>query len=90
MSLLFGGALYFYQSAVSKQLGTQCPYEVNCSNFSRICIRKHGLLKGIFLTADRLTRCTRLAAMDINKNTDLRRKTNKLIDNPDDYSFRTH
>lgn len=90
VSLLFGGALYFYQSAVSKQLGTQCPYEVNCSNFSRICIRKHGLLKGIFLTADRLTRCTRLAAMDINKNTDLRRKTNKLIDNPDDYSFKTH
>ena len=43
VSLLFGGALYFYQSAVSKQLGTQCPYEVNCSNFSRICIRKHGL-----------------------------------------------
>lgn len=89
VSLFFGGALYFYQSAVSKQLGSQCPYEVNCSNFSRQCIRKYGLLKGVFLTADRLTRCTRLAAMDIDVNTDYRRKTNRIIDNPDDYTFKT-
>jgi putative component of membrane protein insertase Oxa1/YidC/SpoIIIJ protein YidD len=90
VSLFFGGALYIYQSTVSKQIGAQCPYEYNCSNFSRICIRKYGLVKGIFLTSDRLTRCTRLAAIDINENIDIRRSTGRIIDNPDDYSFKDH
>jgi putative component of membrane protein insertase Oxa1/YidC/SpoIIIJ protein YidD len=90
VSLIFGGALYLYQSGLSKQISAQCPYEVNCSNFSRVCIRKYGLVKGILLTSDRLTRCTRLAAIDINEYTDFTRDSHRIIDNPEDYSFKDH
>jgi len=90
VSLFFGGFLFLYQSTISKQIGAQCPYEVNCSNFCKICIQKYGLVKGVFLTSDRLTRCTRLAAIDINEKVDIRRATDKIIDSPDDYSFKDH
>lgn len=90
VSLFFGGALFVYQSTISKQIGASCPYEYNCSNFSRLCIRKYGLFKGICLTADRLTRCTRMAAIDIDPYVDIRHKTNKIIDSPEFYSHQHH
>jgi len=90
VSLFFGGALYLYQSTISKQIGAACPYEYHCSHFSKVCIRKYGLIKGILLTSDRLTRCTRLAVIDINENVDIRKRTSKIIDDPDEYSFKAH
>jgi putative component of membrane protein insertase Oxa1/YidC/SpoIIIJ protein YidD len=89
VSLVFGGLLFFYQKTISTQIGAACPYEINCSNFSRTCIRKYGLLKGIPLTADRLTRCTRLAMIGMVDGVDYSSKKMKIYDSPDDYSFKT-
>lgn len=86
VSLFFGGLLMFYQRGISHLIGAACPYEVNCSDFSRRCIHRYGLLKGIPLTADRLTRCTRLALIDLVPGTDYSPKRNKIFDHPDDYS----
>jgi putative component of membrane protein insertase Oxa1/YidC/SpoIIIJ protein YidD len=57
VSLFFGASMYFYQKAVSPQLFAQCVYHPSCSNFSSQSIRTFGLLKGIGLSADRLSRC---------------------------------
>ena len=65
VSLTFGGLLFFYQKAISPQISVDCPYELNCSNFSKRCIQHFGLLKGISLTADRLTRCSQFTLIDI-------------------------
>lgn len=88
VSLVFGGLLFAYQKTISVQIGANCPYEVNCSNFSRLCIRQYGLIKGIPLTADRLTRCTRLAGFDLVKGVDYNSRTMKIYDHPNDYTFK--
>lgn len=88
VSLVFGGLLYVYQKTISTQIGAACPYDVNCSNFSRQCIRQYGILRGIPLTADRLTRCTRLASFDMIKGVDYNSRTGKIFDHPNDYSFK--
>jgi uncharacterized protein len=65
VSLTFGGLMYFYQKTISPQLASNCPYEISCSAFSKLCIQEFGLIKGIALTADRLTRCTQFTVIDI-------------------------
>jgi uncharacterized protein len=88
VSLVFGGLMMLYQKTISVQIGAACPYEVSCSNFSKACIRKYGLLKGIPLTADRLTRCTRLASIDMAAGVDYSNRRGKIFDDPDDYRRR--
>ncbi|MBL7923231.1 MAG: membrane protein insertion efficiency factor YidD [Bacteroidia bacterium] len=88
VNLTFGGMLFLYQSVISSQISADCPYEVSCSNFSKQSIQHFGLLKGCALSADRLTRCTKLAAKKIHP---LRiSKEGMLIDSPDFYSVRKH
>lgn len=53
-----------YRHQISPQLGTQCPYAVTCSRFSLRAMARYGLIKGLALTTDRLTRCTGLAHRD--------------------------
>lgn len=88
LSLAFGGLLFTYQKAISPQISVDCPYEINCSNFSKHSLRKFGLLKGLALTADRLTRCTQYTLIDllpsqVNKNY-------KIIDSLSSYSLHRH
>ena len=86
VSLLFGGSLLFYQKVISPQIQAGCAFDVSCSNFSRQCIKRYGILKGISLSADRLTRCTRLSAVDFHPvmiNDD-----GKCIDHPEFYTLR--
>ena len=87
VSLAFGGLLYVYQKTISVQIGAACPYEVNCSNFNKQCIQKYGIFKGIPLTADRLTRCTKLAGIDMIEGVDFNSRTHKIYDHPNDYKF---
>ena len=86
-SLFFGGLLYVYQKAISPQISVDCPYEINCSSFSRRCIHRYGLVKGIMLTADRLTRCTQFTMIDLKPHNF---KDNfKIIDPIEKYTFKS-
>ena len=85
ISLFFGGMLFLYQKTISVQIGAACPYEINCSQFSKQCIQKYGIWKGIPLTADRLTRCTKLAGIDMVEGVDYNSRTHKIYDKPSDY-----
>lgn len=49
--------LYVYQSIMSEQISAHCEFEPSCSNFGVQSIKVLGIIKGLFLTADRLTRC---------------------------------
>jgi uncharacterized protein len=57
----FRGALYFYQSCVSVQWQTACGHSPSCSNFAKQAIGRWGIIKGIAITADRLSRCSPLS-----------------------------
>ena len=65
VTLAFGAALYVYQNTLSRQLSASCLYSPSCSEFSKILINRYGLIKGIFLTSDRILRCNRIAVLDI-------------------------
>lgn len=58
--------MYVYQKVVSPLLATSCIYSPTCSAYSKALVREYGLLKGTFLTADRLMRCNRMALSDKN------------------------
>ncbi|MCW3076267.1 MAG: rane protein insertion efficiency factor YidD [Bacteroidetes bacterium] len=66
VSLVFGGALLFYQGVISRQIMQGCAFNPSCSNFSKQSIKTFGLGKGLALSADRLTRCTKLSSADFH------------------------
>lgn len=65
INLTFSSLLFVYQNVISSQINASCIYNPSCSEFSKKCIKEYGLVKGLFLTADRLQRCTRISAFDI-------------------------
>jgi putative component of membrane protein insertase Oxa1/YidC/SpoIIIJ protein YidD len=74
----------FYRNVISEQLSADCAYDLTCSRFSVMSIKRFGIIKGVFLTADRLTRCHPLVSQEvalINFNN----HTGKVIDEPDMY-----
>jgi putative component of membrane protein insertase Oxa1/YidC/SpoIIIJ protein YidD len=87
ITLTFGGALFLYQKVISPQLQSRCPYEISCSAFSFASIQEYGLLKGVALSADRLTRCTQFTTIDMLPS-QMNDRTGMLIDNPSKYSVK--
>ena len=85
VSLTLGGLLFVYQKFLSPQISASCPYNPSCSGFSKNSILRYGFIKGIVLTADRLTRCNNMAAKDI---TFLDFKNGKIDDQPEKYSMK--
>ncbi len=66
MSLAFGGSLYLYQNYITQHFSASCLYSPTCSHFSKDAVGHYGLIKGGLLTVDRLSRCNRIAATDLN------------------------
>lgn len=83
VSLALGGMMYGYQNIISTLISADCPYEVSCSGFSVSSIRRFGLFKGFALSADRLMRCTKSSARDLQE-IDFN-SNGKIIDSPDEY-----
>ena len=50
-------ALAFYKRRVSPLLPRSCRFAPTCSEYARLAILKHGLLRGTGLAAWRLLRC---------------------------------
>ncbi len=66
VSLTLGGLLYVYQNSVSQQFSANCLYHPSCSQFGKRAIAEYGFVKGIMLASDRLTRCNKVAGLDIH------------------------
>jgi putative membrane protein insertion efficiency factor len=49
-----------YQRSISPSLGVLCRYQPSCSEYAREAIERHGSIKGVWLAARRLVRCTPL------------------------------
>jgi putative membrane protein insertion efficiency factor len=46
-----------YQILISPLLGRNCRFYPTCSNYTYEAIKKHGLLRGLFLGGKRLLKC---------------------------------
>ncbi|RLC57474.1 MAG: membrane protein insertion efficiency factor YidD [Chloroflexi bacterium] len=51
------GAIRFYQRFISASWPAACKYQPTCSHYGHEAISRHGVFKGIWLTAWRLVRC---------------------------------
>lgn len=49
--------IYFYQRCISPILGPSCRFTPTCSQYAVEAIKKHGPVKGLYLTVRRLLRC---------------------------------
>ncbi len=79
VSLIYGGSLYVYQNFVSQHFSADCLYDPSCSDFSKQAVKEYGLVKGVLLSVDRLSRCNRIAATDLNP-TMVNKKTHRFSD----------
>jgi len=52
------GLLYVYQNVFSAQISANCVYETSCSEYTKRCIQKHGIIKGSFIGLHQLSCCT--------------------------------
>lgn len=46
-----------YQLAISPMLGSRCRFEPSCSQYAMDALRRHGLLRGLWLATRRIGRC---------------------------------
>lgn len=79
--------MYFYQGVLSEQISSGCEFDRSCSNFSVAAIRELGLVKGICLSADRLTRCNGQAQVESQAYL-INHSNGKTIDEPSMYRFK--
>ncbi|MDC0378319.1 MAG: membrane protein insertion efficiency factor YidD [Flavobacteriaceae bacterium] len=47
----------FYQSFISPLLPSTCRYTPTCSEYSKQCLIKHGLIKGSLMSIRRILKC---------------------------------
>ncbi len=47
----------FYQKLISPLLPSNCRYSPTCSEYSKLSLLKHGLIKGGLLSIKRIIRC---------------------------------
>ncbi len=79
--------LYLYQKFISEQVSAVCEFEPSCSNFGLQAISQLGFIKGLFFTADRLTRCNGNAQTE-TKYYLIDHNSGKVIDEPIMYKTR--
>lgn len=61
---LSGGLLFIYQKIFSEQIQANCAYEVSCSEFTKKCVQKYGLVLGAFKGFNQLSECDVRAKYD--------------------------
>ena len=57
MVRFFQATLRLYYWIVSPWLGNRCRYVPSCSEYSHQALQQHGVVKGLWLTLRRLSRC---------------------------------
>jgi len=57
MKYLFIGLIRFYQLVISPWMPSSCRYHPTCSQYSLEAFRKHGAVKGLWLSVKRVLRC---------------------------------
>ena len=60
LALPFITLIRLYKIFISPLLGNNCRHTPTCSEYGIIALKKHGVFKGIFLTAKRILKCNPL------------------------------
>ena len=57
LSLPFIALIKLYQWIISPILGPKCRFTPSCSHYAVQALKKHGLVKGLWLAMKRISRC---------------------------------
>lgn len=57
MKYLFMGLIRVYQHTLSLWLGPRCRFYPSCSHYGYEAFRRHGTVRGLWLTTRRVVRC---------------------------------
>ena len=57
LSFLLSLPIWFYRGAISPHLPDSCRYTPTCSAYALEALRRHGPLKGMWLSVKRICRC---------------------------------
>ena len=57
MKTIFVYIIKLYQYTISPLLGPHCRFNPTCSNYAIEAIKKHNVLKALFITIKRISRC---------------------------------
>lgn len=64
MTYIAAGMLFFYQNIISEQISANCTYEMSCSEYTKKCIEKYGLIKGALIGLHQLSCCVPMIEND--------------------------
>ncbi|MBK6266806.1 membrane protein insertion efficiency factor YidD [Marivirga sp. S37H4] len=85
LNILYTSSLTFYQKNISVQIAANCVFEKSCSHFSKDLTQEFGILGGVILSIDRLSRCNRISLLEtspLNFN-----KEGRIKESINDYRF---
>lgn len=57
MKFLFIGLIRVYQLCIRPFIGQVCRFSPTCSQYACEALQKHGVFRGVWLTAKRLLKC---------------------------------
>ncbi|NNV55997.1 membrane protein insertion efficiency factor YidD [Limnovirga soli] len=57
LSYPFIGLIKIYQWVISPMLGPKCRFTPTCSQYGIEAFKKHGVIKGFYLTVKRVSKC---------------------------------
>lgn len=57
LTYLAAALLYVYQNVISEQISANCNYQISCSEYTKRCIERYGLIKGTLLGLHQLSCC---------------------------------
>lgn len=57
LAIPFIWLIRFYQLAISPWIGSNCRFQPTCSHYGIEALKTHGILKGSWLTIQRISRC---------------------------------
>lgn len=80
--------MLFYQRVISPQIAASCPYRISCSQFCKKSIEKYGIIKGVALGADRLSRCNNQSTDEVPPFKYTMQPGKQIKDHPDDYQLK--
>ena len=66
MKVLFTFPIRLYQIIVSPFVGHHCRFMPTCSNYAKLAIERHGVLKGLYLGTRRILSCHQWSKKDMD------------------------
>ncbi|MCH4897008.1 membrane protein insertion efficiency factor YidD [Marinilabiliaceae bacterium JC040] len=85
LCISIGGMLFIYDNTLAPIISSPCLFSPSCALFFRKSLCEYGFIKALFISTDRIIKCSRLSSIDIKRSNMFH---NKAIDPISLYSLK--